>query len=236
MPPSDQLRLILVTGASRGIGRALTVALAAAGHHPIALARTQGALEALDDEITAAGGRVTMIPADLTDREAMARLPEALAARFGRLDGFVANAGSLGDLTPIADIQEKMWDRTMALNVTANAFLLTGLDPLLRQSAAGRVVGITSSRARKFKPFWGPYSASKAAFEAVFLTYAAETEESALRVNLVNPGPMRTAMREKAMPGEDPASLPPPAALAPLVLDLLSPEEDRHGQLVTFSA
>lgn len=232
--PSETSPVILVTGASRGIGRAVTKEIARRGMHPIALARTQGALEALDDEISADGGAVTLITADLTDSEMMARLPEALTARFGRLDGFVANAGLLGDLTPVSDIQLKDWDRTMDVNVTANVQLLSLLDPLLRAAPAPRVVGITTGRVRKLAPFWAPYSATKAAFENLLLTYAQENEETPLRVNLVNPGPIRTGMREKAMPGEDPETLPHPDELAPLITDLLSPEETRNGATVDF--
>lgn len=234
MPSSDRTRIILVTGASRGIGAAASLALAEDGAHVVAIARTQGGLESLDDEIRAAGGSCTLITADLTDRESMDRLPEALAKRFGRLDGFVANAGTLGDLTPVTDITDKMWDNAMALNVTANVRLLGRLDGLLRASPAARVVGITSGRSRKFVPFWAPYSATKAAFEAVFKTYAMEMSETKIRTNLVDPGPIATAMRAKAMPGEDPTALPDPQDLAPLIVELCSENEKRNGETVSF--
>ncbi|MEM9232958.1 MAG: SDR family NAD(P)-dependent oxidoreductase [Pseudomonadota bacterium] len=234
MPNSDDRPVILVTGASRGIGRSVALEVARRGMHPICIARTQGALEALDDEIKDAGGQCTLIAADLTDREMMSRLPEALVARYGKLDGFVANAGLLGDLTPVSDIQPKDWDRTMALNVTANVQLFGLLDPLLRAAPAARVVGITSGRARKAAPFWATYCATKAAFAMVVDCYALETAETNIRTNLVDPGPIRTGMREKAMPGEDPETLPHPDELAPLIADLLSPEETRNGETVSF--
>lgn len=234
MPNSEDKPVILVTGASRGIGRAVVKELARRGAHPIAIARTQGGLESLDDEVTAEGGVLTMIVADITDRDMMARLPEALAGRFGRLDGFVANAGLLGDLTPVSDIQLKDWDRTLATNVTAYVQLLSLLDPLLRAAPAGRIVGVTTGRTHKLAPFWATYSATKAAFANLILTYAAETEETALRTNLVDPGPIRTGMREKAMPGEDPETLPHPDELAPLIADLLTPEETRNGKTISF--
>lgn len=227
-------RIILVTGASRGIGRAAALDLAQSGAHVIGLARTQGGLEELNDEIVEQGGTCTMIPADLTDREAMARLPEALGARFGRIDGLLSNAGTLGELTPVSDIQEKLWDGAIELNVTATVRLLASLDGLLRASEAPRVVVVTSGRARKVVPYWSVYGASKAALEHVTLAYAAENDETAIRTNLIDPGPIATVMREKAMPGEDQSTLPSPAELAPVLTDLLSPEETRNGEIINF--
>lgn len=227
-------RVVLITGASRGIGEALARGFARAGAHVVGLARTQGALEALDDAITREGGTCTLIPADLTDGASMARLPAALFDRFGRLDALILNAGVLGDLSPVTDIVPKVWDHVFAINVTANLRLIAGLDPLLRQSDSGRVIGITSRKARAPAAFWGAYGATKAAFEHLVLSYAAETAESRLRINLVDPGPMRTGMRAKAMPGEDPATLPPPDALCPIVLGLAHPSETRHGELIAF--
>lgn len=233
MQPSDR-PVVLVTGASRGIGRSVAKEVARRGMHPICIARTQGALEELDDEIKAEGGAATLIAADITDREMMDRLPNALAGRFGKLDGYVANAGLLGELTPVTDIQLKDWDQTLAVNVTANVQLLSVLDPLLRAAPCARVVGLTTGRVRKLAPYWSVYAATKAAFENLLLTYAEEMAETSLRTNLVNPGPIRTGMREKAMPGEDPLTLPHPDELAPLIADLLKPDEDRNGSTVDF--
>jgi NAD(P)-dependent dehydrogenase (short-subunit alcohol dehydrogenase family) len=234
MPAPDEGRLVLVTGASRGIGRAAAVELARRGAHVLALARTVGALEALDDEVTAAGGKVSLIPADLTDEEAMARLPDALAARFGRLDALILNAGTLGELMPVTDVDGKLMTSAMRLNVGANWQLLAGLDPLLRESEAGRVVGVTSSRARKAVPFWGLYAASKAAFERLVLTYAAEREDTPVRANLLDPGPIATKMRAKAMPGEDQAALTQPEELAPLLADMAGAAWTETGGLVSY--
>ncbi|WOI52374.1 SDR family NAD(P)-dependent oxidoreductase [Parvularcula sp. LCG005] len=233
MNSSDQ-NIALVTGASRGIGRAAALALGTAGYHVIALARTVGALEELDDEIAAAGGSATLIPVDLAEQEALSRLPAALADRFGRIDALVANAGVLGELTPVSDIPAKVWHNAFAVNVHANLSLLAGLDPLLRASSHAHIVGITSGRARKFVPFWAPYSATKAAFEALMLTYAAEQETFTIRTNLIDPGPIRTGMRAKAMPGEDPETLPTPEDLAPLVVELCRPDETRNGEIISF--
>ena len=219
-PISPERRIVLVTGASRGIGRAAARELARRGAHVLCLARTVGALEELDDEVRAEGGACSLIPADLTDEDAVTRLPAALAERFGRLDALVLNAGTLGELTPVTDIDGKTWSNALEVNVTANWRLLAGLDPLLRLSEAGRVVGITSSRARKYVPFWTTYSASKAAFEALLLTYAAERAETKIRTNLIDPGPIATGMRAKAMPGEDQDTLAQPEDLAPLIADV----------------
>lgn len=227
-------RNVLVTGASRGIGYAVAKAFAERGAHVIALARTQGGLEELDDEITAGGGRCSLIVADLTDRDLIRKLPEALAERFGRLDVFVANAGVLGDLSPVTDILPKVWDNAFEVNVTANRELLAGLDPLLRASDAGRVIGISSGRAHKYKAFWATYSATKAAFEALLKTYADEMAETKVRTNIIDPGATRTGMRAKAMPGEDPMSIKGPDALNSLILDLSSPEETRNGEVVVY--
>jgi len=216
-------RVALVTGASRGIGYAVASAFAAEGAHVVALARTVGGLEELDDAIRIAGGTATLVPADLRDYPALDRLGAALFERFGKLDVFIGNGGILGRLTPLAHVDPKLWDEVMAVNVTANWRLIRSLDLLLRQSDSGRALFVTSGVARRVPAYWGPYAVSKAALEALVKTYAAETATTNLRVNLVSPGPVRTRMRAEAMPGEDPETLPPPEAVAAALLPLLDP-------------
>jgi len=227
-------RLALVTGASRGIGRAATLALAAEGAHVILIARTVGGLEEVDDEIQKAGGKATLVPLDLTDYDALDRLGATIFERWGKLDILIGNAGILGPLTPITHVSPDEFDKVVAVNVTANYRLIRSLDPLLQRSDAGRAVFVTSGAAHKCKPFWGPYSVTKAALQAMVKTWAHETEKTELRVNLLSPGPVATQMRAKAMPGEDPKTLPQPADLAGLFLDLVSSECTQHGDIVTF--
>jgi NAD(P)-dependent dehydrogenase (short-subunit alcohol dehydrogenase family) len=223
MPGRLSGRVALVTGASRGIGYAVASAFAAEGAHVVALARTVGGLEELDDAIRIAGGTATLVPADLRDYPALDRLGAALFERFGKLDIFIGNGGILGRLTPLAHVDPKLWDEVMAVNVTANWRLIRSLDLLLRQSDSGRALFVTSGVARRVPAYWGPYAVSKAALEALVKTYAAETATTNLRVNLVSPGPVRTRMRAEAMPGEDPETLPPPEAVAAALLPLLDP-------------
>lgn len=227
-------RLALVTGASRGIGRAFALELARQGAHVIALARTQGALEELDDEIRALGGAATLVPLDLKDGEGIDRLQGALAERWGRLDIFVGNAGLLGPLAPLGHVSPKEWDEVMAVNLTANWRLIRALDPLLRLSDAGRVLLISSGAAQKCRAYWGPYSVSKAGLEALARTYAAETVTTPVKVTMVNPGPLRTRMRAKAMPGEDPMTLKTPEDLAPELLRFVMPDWNRTSVLYDF--
>lgn len=227
-------KVALVTGASRGIGYATAKALAGEGAHVIALARTVGGLEDLDDEIKQGGGSTTLVPADVKDFEAIDRLGGAIHERWGKLDILVGNAGILGKLSPLGHIDPKTWDEVMAVNVTANWRLIRSLDPLLRASDAGRAVFLTSGAARRFRAYWGAYSTSKAALEALVNTYADETRTTSLRVNLVNPGPMRTAMRARAMPGEDPDTLPRPAEFAQALLQVLVPEFEKTGETFDY--
>ena len=227
-------RIVLVTGASRGIGRAAAVALAKAGAHLVLAARTVGGLEEVDDEIRAAGGSATLVPLDLRDFDALDRLGATLFERWGKLDGLLANAGVLGVLTPLPHLSPKVWQESIDVNVTANWRLIRSLDPLLRKSDAARVVFISSGAARKFHPYWGSYSVAKAALEALALTYAAECANTNIKVNLLNPGPLRTRMRAKAMPGEDPMDLQPPEAVAPLIVEMLSPSYEKNGELVSY--
>lgn len=237
MPASLQGRIALVTGASRGVGRAVALELARAGAHIIALARTQGALEDLDDAIRAEGGEATLTPCDITDFDALDRLGRAIYDRWGKLDIFVGNAGVLGPVTPLGHVEPKEWDEVFAVNVTANWRLIRSLDPLLRASDAGRAAFLTSSVAHAvdFRPYWGPYAASKAALDALVRTYAAETMNiTAIRVMAVNPGPLRTHMRAKAMPGEDPMSLRTPEDFAAKVVAVCSPDWTETGKLYDF--
>jgi NAD(P)-dependent dehydrogenase (short-subunit alcohol dehydrogenase family) len=227
-------RLALVTGASRGIGRAAAKALAAAGAHVILVARTVGGLEEADDEIKAAGGSATLVPLDLKDFPALDRLGASIFERWGRLDAFLGNAGQLGALTPLSHLEPKVFQDLVEVNVTANWRLIRSLDPLLRRSDAGRALFVSSGAARKHTPFWGGYAMAKAALESLALTWAAECAATNVRVNLINPGAMRTAMRARAMPGEDPNDLPPPDAVAPLIVDLLSPANNRNGETINF--
>jgi len=238
---ADAPRVAVVTGASRGIGRAVALALAASGVHVVAVARTQGALEDLDDAIRAlrpdGESLATLVPLDLKDYTAIDRLGEALYRRWGHLDILVGNAGLLGPLSPLHHVDPKPWDDFFSVNVTANWRLIRALDPLLRAAPAGRVAFLTSGAASRadLRPYWGPYAASKAALDALARTYAAETAgTSAIRVMLVNPGPLRTRMRASAMPGEDPLTLRTPEELAPKVLELLSPAWSETGKLYDF--
>lgn len=229
--------IALVTGASRGIGRAAALALARAGAHVIALARTQGALEALDDEIRSEGGAATLAPCDVRDFAALDRLGAAIFERWAKLDILVASAGVLGPLTPLAHADPAKWEETLAVNVTANWRLIRSLDPLLRAAPAGRAVFISSSagHAAELKPYWGPYAVSKAALDALARTYAAETANvTKVKVMAVEPGPLRTRMRAAAIPGEDPQSLRTPEELAPKILELCMPGWLQTGKLYDF--
>ncbi|KAA0970198.1 SDR family NAD(P)-dependent oxidoreductase [Aureimonas fodinaquatilis] len=224
-------RIALVTGASRGIGYFIAKQLAAEGAHVIAVARTVGGLEELDDEIQAAGGTATLVPLDLTDMAAIDQLGGAIHERWGKLDILVANAGVLGVLAPLGHIEAKTFEKTMSINVNATWRMIRTVDPLLRMSDAGRAVYLSSGAAHSTKAYWGLYAASKAAGEAMIRSWANETVNTPLRVNSVNPGATRTAMRALAMPGEDPDTLPRPADVAAKILPLLYPEVTRTGQL-----
>jgi len=229
-----QDRIAVITGASRGIGRAVALGMAAEGAHVILVARTVGGLEEVDDEIRKVGGKATLVPFDLTDLPAIDRLGATIFERWGKLDVFVGNAGMLGTLTPLSHMEPKDWDKTLAVNVTANSRLIRSLEPLLKRSDAGRAVFVTSGAAQKCRPYWGSYSITKAALDAMMKTWAAETEKSPLRVNAVSPGPTRTAMRKKAMPGEDPTTLTKPAELVPMFIELAMPTCERHGEIVEY--
>jgi NAD(P)-dependent dehydrogenase (short-subunit alcohol dehydrogenase family) len=229
--------IALVTGASRGIGRACAIGLAEAGAHVIATARTQGALEELDDEIkTRTGASATLVPMDLKDGKGVDQLGGAIFERWKKLDILVSAAGELGVLTPVAHLDPPVWERTVAVNLTANYRLIRSMDPLLRQSAAGRAIFFTTGAARSPHAFWGAYAATKAGLEALVETYRDETAITPVRPVLLSPGPMRTKMRAAAFPGEDPETLPPPEAIVPLVVDLCRPDKEPPTGVVRFQA
>ncbi len=224
-------RLALVTGASRGIGYFTALALARAGAHVIASARTVGGLEELDDAIQAAGGSATLVPFDLADMGAIDKLGGSIFERWGKLDILVANAGVLGTISPIGHVEAKVFEKVMTVNVTATWRLIRSVEPLLLKSDAGRALILSSSAAHKCKPFWGPYSASKAAVEALARTWAGETQRTPLRILSVDPGGTRTAMRAQAIPGEDPMTVPHPSEVAEALLPLVGPEQTETGKL-----
>lgn len=227
-------KIALVTGASRGIGAAVAKSLAAKGAHVIALARTTGGLEELDDEIKQLGGAATLVPADLRNFDDLDRLGQALYERFKKLDILVGNAGQLGVLSPLPHVDQKAWDEVIAVNVTANYRLIRSLDLLLRAADAARAVFITSGAANKATAYWGPYAVSKAAMDLLVRTYAAEVSTTNIKVNLFNPGPIRTRMRAKAMPGEDPMTLEVPETVAEAIVELCQPSVSENGKLYNY--
>ena len=229
-------RIVLITGATRGIGRALALALAHGGAHVVATGRTQGALEELDDAVRAAGSTATLVPLDVRDFPGIYRLAKALDERHGRLDIFVGNAAIGGQRSPLDHVDPAGWDEILAVNVTANWHLIRAMDLLLRRSAAGRAVFMTSGAATNTRAYGGPYSVSKAALNALALTYAAETDSTPVRVNLFNPGPTRTRMRAQVMPGEDPMTLPTPEQVAETIVPLCLPSCMETGKLYDYRA
>lgn len=227
-------RVALVTGASRGIGRAVSLALSGAGAHVIISARRPSGLEDLDDEIQDRGGSSTLLELDLRDFNKVDAIGPTLYQRWGHLDILVGNAGILGPLSPLNHITEAAWREVMDINVTANWHLIRTCDPLLRAAPAGRAIFVTSGAAHNIRAYWGPYAVSKAALEALVKTYAQEVANSAVRVNLLNPGPVATGMRQAAYPGEDQRILTQPADLAPLFLRLAMPDMTDNGQLFCY--
>jgi NAD(P)-dependent dehydrogenase (short-subunit alcohol dehydrogenase family) len=232
IPLADKVALI--TGASRGIGYATAVALARAGAHVVALARTVGGLEELDDEIKRDGGNATLVPLDIKDFTALDRLGASLYERFKKLDVLIGNAGQLGSLSPLGHLDPTTWDDVIAVNVTANWRLIRSFDPLLRASDAGRAVFITSGVANSARSYWGLYAASKSALEMIARVYAEEVATTPVRVNLFNPGPIRTRMRAKALPGEDPMILDTPEQAAEAILPLCLPSCSETGKIYDY--
>jgi NAD(P)-dependent dehydrogenase (short-subunit alcohol dehydrogenase family) len=212
----------LVTGASRGIGAATAKALAAAGAHVILVARKVKALEEVEDAVHAAGGTSTIAPLDLTEPDAVSRLAAAIAGRWDTLDIMVLAAGYLPELTPASQMEPKQFNQALLTNLVANQALIAGFDPLLRRARAGKIIGLTSSVAANPRPYWGAYSATKAAFENLLETYAAEVERlSPLRIAIIDPGATRTEMRARAYPGEDASKLKSPEVVADRLTALL---------------
>jgi NAD(P)-dependent dehydrogenase (short-subunit alcohol dehydrogenase family) len=234
LPLTD--RIALVTGGSRGIGRAAALALANAGAQIVAVARTAGGLEELDDEIRQATGRsATLVPMDVAEDGALDQLGLAIHQRYGRLDVLVHAAAILGPMTPVAHIEPKHWDRVMAVNLTASYRLIRSVEPLLRASDRPRAIFLTTGRVARPKAFWGPYGASKAALENLVRTWADELENTKIRAALLDPGAMRTKMRAEAFPGEDPLSLPEPSELGPLIVELAQADLGLPAANVVFS-
>jgi NAD(P)-dependent dehydrogenase (short-subunit alcohol dehydrogenase family) len=236
MPVVTQERIALVTGASRGLGRAVARALAAEGWRVICAARSQKALEQLDDEIKEAGaGAAVLVPLDMKDADAIDRLGGALYERFGRLDALASCAGVLGALTPAFQAAPRVMEEAFAVNLFAVQRLIRAMHPLLRAADSGRAVFVTCEAARAPRAYWGPYAASKAALEALVLAYAAEIAITPVKANLFDPGAMRTALRAKAYPGEEPETQASPDGPALQIAALLRAECARHGELVTYT-
>jgi NAD(P)-dependent dehydrogenase (short-subunit alcohol dehydrogenase family) len=225
-------RIALVTGASRGIGSATAKILAAEGAHVILVARTQGGLEEIDDEIRAIGGTATLMPLDLTQYDLIDRMGAAIFERWGKLDILVGNAGLLGGMSPVPHFKPEIWDQVFAVNVTANWRLIRSLDPLLRSSDAGRAVFMTSIAGRIVRPYWGLYSTSKAALEMMVKTYALEVASTAMRVNLFNPNRTRTTMRAEAYPGEKPETVKTAEQAAIQMLPLVLPSCTANAEVL----
>ena len=225
-------KVILVTGASRGIGREVALEAARHGAELIITGRTTGALEEVDDEIAAAGGNAVIVELDQTDLEAIPRLAAAIGSRWGRLDGLVANAGQLGQLSPMAHSDPETWDRTMLVNLTSIFHMVRAFDGLLRASPAGRAVLVSSGAAVGARPYWGAYAVSKAGLETMGRAWAAESEQTNMKINMMDPGGTRTAMRAAAFPGEDPQTLPSAADVARCFIPLLADDCPYHGDVL----
>jgi NAD(P)-dependent dehydrogenase (short-subunit alcohol dehydrogenase family) len=226
-----QNKIALITGASRGIGAAVAKAYAAEGAHVIIAARTVSGLEEVDDAIKASGGQCTIVPLDLLDGDKIDQLGGIIAERFGKLDILVGNAGMLGQMSPVPHVEPKVWEKTIALNLTANYRLIRSFDPLLRQSEAGRAIFVTTQMADKNAPFWGCYAASKSGLEQLVKTYAAETQKTNVRVNLVDPGIVRTEMMSEVSPGGDPEDWTPAEDVTDIFVELAQSSFNESGKI-----
>ncbi len=231
-PGRLQGRISVVTGASRGLGAAIAKRFAGEGSHVVLVARTVGGLEEVDDAIRAAGGAATLVPLDLTEFDRIDEMGAALARRFGRIDVLVGNAGILGTLSPMGHIETQVWDRVIAVNLTANWRLIRSFDPLLRASDSGRAIFVTSGAAGGAHPYWGAYAVSKAALEAMVKTWAGEVTKTPVKVNLVDPGALRTSMRAEAYPGEDPETVRQAGEVTDTFVELAEAASTRHGEIV----
>ena len=229
-------KIALITGASRGIGAAVAERFASEGAHLVLAARTIGGLEEVDDAVRAAGGSATLVPVDLRDFVKIDELAAALFERWGRLDILVGNAAEFGVFSPLGHIDPETWTEVMDLNLTANWRLIRAMDPLLRAAPAGRAIFVTSGVARGVFPYWGPYAVGKAGLEMLVKIYAGEIAKTRVRANLIDPGIVRTRLRARAFPGEDPRRLPPPESVADAFLTLALPECTRNGDVVMASA
>ena len=226
-------RIALVTGASRGIGAAVAERFAREGAHLVLAARTVGGLEEVDDQVRAAGGSATLVPLDLRDFSKIDELAAALYQRYGRLDVLVGNAAEFGTFSPLGHIDPELWREVIELNLTANWRLIRAMDPLLRAAAAGRAIFVTSRLARDALPYYGPYAVGKAGLETLVRIYAGEVARTQVRANLIDPGIVRTRLRARIFPGENPERVPAPESVADAFLDLALPECARNGEIVT---
>lgn len=231
-PGRLQGRISVITGASRGLGAAIAKRFAGEGSHVVLVARTVGGLEEVDDAIRSAGGAATLVPLDLTEFDRIDEMGAALARRFGHIDVLVGNAGILGTLSPMGHIETQVWDRVIAVNLTANWRLIRSFDPLLRASDSGRAIFVTSGAAGGAHPYWGAYAVSKAALEAMVKTWAGEVTKTPVKVNLVDPGALRTSMRAEAYPGEDPETVRPAGEVTDTFVELAEAASTRHGEIV----
>jgi len=225
-------KIALITGASRGIGAAVAEHFAREGAHLVLAARTVGGLEELDDRIRAAGGSATLVPLDLRDFIKIDELAAAIYQRFQRLDILVGNAAEFGTFSPLGHIDPAMWSEIIDLNLTANWRLIRAMDPLLRAAPHGRAIFVTSGIAQNPRAYWGPYAVSKAGLDVLVKTYAAEIEKTNVRANLIGPGVVRTRLRARVFPGEDPMTLPPPESVTEAFVRLALNSCTRNGEIV----
>ena len=227
-------KVAVVTGASRGIGYEFAKVLAGQGAHIIAVARTSGGLEELDDEINSLGSSATLVPVNLRDFPAIDRLGAAIHERWGKLDILVGNAGMLGGLSPLGHYKPQVFQDVLALNLTANWRLIRSLDPLLKQAEFARAVFLTSGAARTCNAYWGPYAASKAGLDAMIKVYARECQITSIRANLLSPGLVASNMQAEAFPGKNPEELTSPAEVAAAALPMCLQSNEANGEIFQY--